>query len=78
MGIINIGGEGSVVLDGIEYERQARDGLYVGKGTREVLFRSKDSNHPAKFYLNSAPAHMTYPTVKTTITFAASWLSRYR
>ncbi|MEH7117147.1 5-dehydro-4-deoxy-D-glucuronate isomerase [Neobacillus vireti] len=68
MGIINIGGEGSVVLDGIEYEMQARDGLYVGKGTREVLFRSKDSNHPAKFYINSASAHMTYPTVKIDIT----------
>jgi 4-deoxy-L-threo-5-hexosulose-uronate ketol-isomerase len=67
MGIINIGGDGSVVLDGIEYEMQARDGLYVGKGTREVLFHSKDSNKPAKFYINSAPAHMTYPTVKIDI-----------
>jgi 4-deoxy-L-threo-5-hexosulose-uronate ketol-isomerase len=67
MGIINIGGDGSVVLDGIEYEIQARDGLYVGKGTREVLFHSKDSNKPAKFYINSAPAHMTYPTVKIDI-----------
>jgi 4-deoxy-L-threo-5-hexosulose-uronate ketol-isomerase len=67
MGIINIGGDGSVVLDGIEYEMQARDGLYVGKGTREVLFHSKDANKPAKFYINSAPAHMTYPTVKIDI-----------
>lgn len=67
LGIINIGGEGSVVLDGTEYEMQMRDGLYVGKGTREVLFRSKDAKNPAKFYINSTPAHHTYPTVKIDI-----------
>ncbi|MEK3854905.1 5-dehydro-4-deoxy-D-glucuronate isomerase [Cytobacillus sp. FSL H8-0458] len=67
LGIINIGGEGTVVLDGMEYEMQQRDGLYVGKGTREVLFRSKDAGNPAKFYINSAPAHHTYPTVKIDI-----------
>jgi 4-deoxy-L-threo-5-hexosulose-uronate ketol-isomerase len=67
LGIINIGGEGLVVLDGTEYEMQQRDGLYVGKGTKEVLFRSKDANNPAKFYINSAPAHHTYPTVKIDI-----------
>ncbi|MFD3445934.1 5-dehydro-4-deoxy-D-glucuronate isomerase [Microbacteriaceae bacterium 4G12] len=67
MGIINIGGEGSVVLDGTEYEMKQRDGLYVGKGTKEVRFRSKDANSPAKFYINSAPAHHTYPTVKIDI-----------
>ncbi|PLR90012.1 5-dehydro-4-deoxy-D-glucuronate isomerase [Bacillus sp. T33-2] len=67
LGIINIGGEGSVVVDGTEYDMQQRDGLYVGKGTREVLFRSKDAESPAKFYINSAPAHHTYPTVKIDI-----------
>nr|WP_263323629.1 5-dehydro-4-deoxy-D-glucuronate isomerase [Neobacillus sp. Marseille-Q6967] len=67
LGIINIGSEGSVVLDGREYEMNMRDGLYVGKGTREVLFRSKDANNPAKFYINSAPAHHTFPTVKIDI-----------
>ncbi|MEY2191536.1 5-dehydro-4-deoxy-D-glucuronate isomerase [Neobacillus sp. BF23-41] len=67
LGIINIGGEGSVALDGTEYEMQMRDGLYVGKGTKEVLFRSKDAMNPAKFYINSTPAHHTYPTVKIDI-----------
>ncbi len=67
LGIINIGGEGSVILDGTEYDMQQRDGLYVGKGTKEVLFRSKDSSNPAKFYINSAPAHHAYPTVKIDI-----------
>lgn len=67
LGIINIGGEGSVILDGTEYYMQMRDGLYVGKGTKEVLFRSKDANNPAKFYINSTPAHHTYPTVKIDI-----------
>lgn len=67
LGIINIGGEGSVILDGTEYDMKLRDGLYVGKGTKEVLFRSKDANDPAKFYINSTPAHHTYPTVKIDI-----------
>lgn len=67
MGIINIGGDGVVVLDGTEYEMQLRDGLYVSRGTKEVLFRSKDPQNPAKFYINSTPAHHTYPTVKIDI-----------
>src|SRR5690606_32778719 len=67
LGIINIGGEGMVILDGQEYNMVRRDGLYVGKGTKEVLFTSKDPNNPAKFYINSAPAHHKYPTVKIDI-----------
>lgn len=67
LGIINIGAEGFVVLDGKEYEMKRHDGLYVGRGTQEVLFRSKDASNPAKFYINSAPAHHTYPTVKIDI-----------
>ncbi|GAA3329144.1 hypothetical protein GCM10020331_075990 [Ectobacillus funiculus] len=64
MGVINIGGDGVITLDGTEYDMQRRDGLYVGRGVKEVLFRSKDANNPAKFYINSTPAHHTYPTVK--------------
>ncbi|MCC3359535.1 5-dehydro-4-deoxy-D-glucuronate isomerase [Bacillus sp. REN16] len=67
LGIINIGGEGMVILDGEEYNMAQKDGLYVGKGTKEVLFRSKDPNNPAKYYINSAPAHHKYPTVKIDI-----------
>jgi 4-deoxy-L-threo-5-hexosulose-uronate ketol-isomerase len=67
LGIINIGGDGSVVLDGEEIKMNRRDGLYVGRGTEEVLFRSDDASNPAKFYINSAPAHHTYPTTKIDI-----------
>ena len=62
LGIINIGGNGKVVLDGKEYEVKSKDGLYVGMGTVEVLFSSNDANNPAKFYIASCPAHKTYPT----------------
>lgn len=62
MGVINVGGKGTVVIDGEEYDIEHKDGLYVGKGAREIVFASKDSSAPAKFYFNSAPAHKTYPT----------------
>jgi 4-deoxy-L-threo-5-hexosulose-uronate ketol-isomerase len=64
MGIINIGGEGTLTVDGTDYPMAPRDGLYVGMGRREIIFRSADAARPAKFYVNCAPAHKTYPTVK--------------
>lgn len=66
MGIINVGGKGTVVLDGKEYVLEFKEGLYVGKGIKEVVFKSADKSAPAKFYLNSSPAHKTYPTVHIT------------
>lgn len=62
LGIINIGGAGRVTLDGKVYDVKPKDGLYVGMGTKEVLFSSVDANDPAKFYIASSPAHKTYPT----------------
>ncbi len=63
MGIINVGGKGTVVLDGKEYALDFKDGIYIGMGTKEIVFKSDDKTKPAKFYINSCPAHKTYPTV---------------
>jgi len=71
IGIINIGGRGSVQVDGTIYQMDSKDGLYIGLGAKEVIFASEDANAPAKFYLNSAPAHQTYPTVKIAISEAS-------
>ncbi len=70
LGCINIGGKGIITIDGVEYEMNARDGIYVGKGNRDLRFRSVDETNPAKFYITSCPAHTTYPTVKIDITKA--------
>lgn len=63
MGIINIGGEGKVTVDGTVYTLRHRDGIYVGRGCKDVVLESVDSAKPAKFYFNSTPAHKAYPTV---------------
>ena len=67
LGIINIGGEGVVTIDGEAYPMGPRDGLYIGMGATELLFSSKNSKEPAKFYFNSAPAHHSYPTKLITL-----------
>ena len=63
MGVINIGGDGAIVIDGKPYDVAHREGMYIGMGAKEITFTSKDVSKPAKFYINSAPAHTTYPTV---------------
>ena len=63
MGIINIGGNGTVTVDGKDYKFKYKDGMYIGMGAKEIKFASDDASNPAKFYFNSAPAHKTYPTV---------------
>lgn len=62
LGIINTGGAGTVKVDGETFEIGFKEALYIGKGKQEVIFSSKDSKAPAKFYLNSTPAHREYPT----------------
>jgi 4-deoxy-L-threo-5-hexosulose-uronate ketol-isomerase len=64
MGVINIGGRGTVSVDGTAYELDTRDGLFIGMGSKELAFSSEDKGTPAKFYLNCAPAHQNYPTEK--------------
>jgi len=63
LGAINIGGQGYIILDGKRYEMAERDGIYIGSGIKSVIFGSTDKNNPAKYYINSAPAHMSYETV---------------
>jgi len=70
IGIINVGPRGSVTVDGETYVMETKDCLYVGLGNKEVLFASDDSGNPARFYLNSAPAHRAYPTAKAAISEA--------
>lgn len=64
LGIINVGGTGTVSVDGTDYELQNKEALYVGKGSKEVVFKSGDEQ--PLFYINSAPAHHAYETKKVT------------
>lgn len=63
LGVINIGGAGKITVDGKVFEVGHKEGMYIGLGKKEISFASNDSACPAKFYLNSAPAHAEYPTV---------------
>jgi 4-deoxy-L-threo-5-hexosulose-uronate ketol-isomerase len=64
LGIINIGGPGRVTAGGTAFDLASNEGLYVAMGTRDLQFASTDPAKPAKFYLNSAPAHAVLPTTK--------------
>lgn len=66
MGVINIGGKGSLTVDGTVYSMDYKDGIYIGMGSKDISFESDDAANPAKFYFNSTPAHKTYPTVLIT------------
>ncbi len=63
MGVINIGGKGIIKVDGVKYELGTWDAIYIGRGVKVVTFDSVDYKNPAKFYINSCPAHKEYPTV---------------
>jgi 4-deoxy-L-threo-5-hexosulose-uronate ketol-isomerase len=63
LGIINVGGRGIVSVDGVSYDLNKKEALYVGQGCKEVVF-SSNKGEQALFYINSAPAHKKYPTKK--------------
>jgi len=68
IGIINIGGEGVVITDGKEHQLGRNDGVYIGRGTKELFFVSTNAAIPAEFYFVSYPAHKEFPT--TIVRFA--------
>lgn len=62
LGVLNIGGSGSVVAGKEVYTLEFLDCLYIGKGNPDISFHSSDAASPAIFYLLSYPAHINYPT----------------
>jgi 4-deoxy-L-threo-5-hexosulose-uronate ketol-isomerase len=67
MGLINIGGEAIVEAEGVNYKVGHKEALYLGKGTKDVVFKSVNPDKPAKLYINSCPAHHEYPAKKITM-----------
>lgn len=66
IGIINIGAESTITVDGKTFTVGNKEGLYVGKGAKEVIFHPANTGE-AYFYFNSAPAHQSYPTKKVSL-----------
>lgn len=67
VGAINVGGPGTISVDGKEYKMNFKEALYIGKGSKEVHFSSDDAKNPAKYYINSAPAHKEFPVKHVTL-----------
>ena len=67
MGIINVGGEAEISAGGVVYKIGFKEALFLGKGTKEVFFKSVDNEKPSKLYINSAPAHHAFPSRKVTL-----------
>ncbi|OLP42979.1 5-dehydro-4-deoxy-D-glucuronate isomerase [Rhizobium oryziradicis] len=61
MGIANLGGSGTITVDGQVYSLNNRDILYVGRGAENVVLTSTDAANPARFYMNSVPAGRDIP-----------------
>lgn len=67
MGIINVGGPGVVVVDGKNYSLNFKDALYVGRGNKELIFKSESKGNPAHYYFNSATSHKELPVKMLTL-----------
>ncbi len=66
VGVFNLGSPGTVIADDRVYRLPARDGLYIGRGTKRIAFESDQGDDPARFYIVSLPAHAHYPTTQIT------------
>jgi 4-deoxy-L-threo-5-hexosulose-uronate ketol-isomerase len=64
LGVVNLGGAGTVTVDGRKHELARRDGLYIGRGSREITFASRSEQEPALLYLVSHPAHASLPSAQ--------------
>ena len=62
IGIINIGASGLVEIDGQSFAMEKLDGLYIGRGSKQISLMSAAPQNPAEFYILSYPAHKEYPT----------------
>lgn len=62
IGVLNIGGAGTVTVSGKKYQMHNRDSLYIGRGNEKILFSSDKSDEPSKYALFSYPAHTAYPS----------------
>ena len=60
-GVINLGGPGTITVNGVIQTLASLDGLYLGRGTKMVSFASGSVEQPARFYFLSYPAHAVYP-----------------
>jgi len=67
LGVINVGKSGTVIADGNTYHLKHKEALYLGRGTKDIRFASDDANSPALFYINSASAHVSYPSKHITM-----------
>ena len=70
LGIINIGGEAKIEAEGNAFKLGYKEALYIGAGTKNVVFSSVNPSKPAKLYFNSAPAHHSFPSKKVTVASA--------
>jgi len=72
IGIINIGGKGTITVDKKSYNMNNIDALYIGQGSKNISFKSANSKKPAMFYFVSYPAHTSYPTKQVKLEDAES------
>ena len=61
MGVANLGGTGTITVDGQQFELENRDILYIGRSAQEISVASNSADRPARFYMNSVPAGADIP-----------------